>query len=175
MYYDILLINKMATWRERQAKKAVEEKNKNLELNEINFPSLSTSGWDDGSKTGVAKKHTKSFASLAKEWNEHAEKAKIQVDAEEEQRRIEEYEREQIRKRRGASNYNFGTSHAREEDTYYESTEDDYIPEPNANTSEDWRTISKKTRKPRSKFDSAVFEPPPPIQEEETAWDHDYE
>lgn len=158
----------MSTWRERQAQKVEAEKTKHLEVNEINFPSLTSNDWTEQAKTG-SKKTVKSFASLAKEWNDHAEQEKVRTDAETERRRIEEYEREQIRKRRGG--YNFGNSHAREEDTYYETADDEYIPESTADTSEDWRTISKKVRKPRTTFDSVAFQPPPPISEDETVWD----
>jgi hypothetical protein len=161
---------KMSGWRERQAKKVEEEKTRHLEVNEINFPSLTSNDWSEQPKSG-SKKPIKSFASLAKEWSEHAEQVKMRTDVETEQRRIEEYEREQIRKRRGA--YNFGSSHAREEDTYYETADDEYLPESNADTSEDWRTIAKKVRKPRTtNFNSVVFQPPPP-QEDETVWEQD--
>jgi hypothetical protein len=164
----------MSGWRQRETKKAEAEKTKHLELNEINFPSLSASGWDEPSKTSSVKKTpTRSFASLAVEWNAQAEEEKIRKDAEDEKRRIEEYEREQIRKRRGG--YNFGTSHAREEDTYYETADDEYIQHATADTADDWQTISKKVRKPPTHFDSVVFHPPQTLPEDETQWDQDYE
>lgn len=153
----------MSGWRERNAKKETPR----IEVNEINFPSLTTSTWEE--KKEPVKKATKSFASLAKEWNEHAEQEKVCSEMQEERRRIEEYEREQIRKRRETLyNCEFGNSHARTEDTYYENQDDEYIVSP----PEDWKTISKKVRKPRSH----VFQPPPQI-EEDTTWgdDDDYE
>lgn len=157
----------MSGWRERQAKKVEAEKTAHLELNEINFPSLSANSWNDHSATLNTKKLTKSFASLAREWNDHAEQEKLREDIEREKKIIEDHEREQIRKRRSTM-YNFGNAHAREEDTYYEMAEDDYLPQSSDKMTDDWRTISKKIRKVRA----PVFECPiePPIQEEETAW-----
>lgn len=164
----------MSGWRERQAKKVEAGKTKSIELNEINFPSLTAGAWSETPKT-EPKKTGKSFASLAKEWNEHAEQEKIRSDAKEEQRRIEQYEIQQIRKRH-ATAYNFGSSHAREEDTYYETQDDEYIPDHTPDTSVDWRTISKKVRKTRTNFNSPAFQPQPSIQEDETPWnDEPYE
>ena len=162
----------MSSWRERQAKKNEIASQKKVEINEINFPSLTVNAWEPP-KTGAKKHSYKSFASLAKEWNEQTEQEKIQMDAEEQRLRIEEFERQEIRKRRGA--YNFGTSHAREEDTYYETMDDEYIPESDdVPHSDDWQTVSKKVKKQRSTFDSIAFQEPTAPQEHETAWD-DYE
>jgi hypothetical protein len=163
----------MSTWRQRQAKKEEAERNKDIELNEINFPSLSSDGWSTQEKK---KKQfpAKSFASLAVEWNQHTEEEKQREELEKEQRRIEEHELEVLRKIRNRGMYAFGTSHAREEDTYYESDnqEDRYEEPETADNSENWRTVSKPVRKPKNTFENVMFRAPtlPPPEEQDSVW-----
>ena len=156
----------MSTWRQRQAKKEEAERNKNIELNEINFPSLSSDGWQENRKKKSIP--AKSFASLAVEWNQHAEEEKQREELEKERQRIEQHELELLRKIRNRGGYAFGTSHAREEDTYYESDNQEYP----ADTSDNWRTVSKPVRKPRNTFENAMFRAPtpPPSEEQESVW-----
>lgn len=162
----------MAGWRERQAKKL--ESKPAVEVNDITFPPLTTeNGWTDDAKTKkpVLKK---SFASLARDWNESAEIEKQRAALEEERRRMDEAERERIRK---LHRYNIGTWHARDEDTYYDDghqiayyddgTEYEYPGDTQTDdTVNDWETVSKKVRKPAR---NVMFEEP--VQEEqETVW-----
>jgi hypothetical protein len=150
------------SWRERQK----QAEKPNIEINEINFPSMNSESWETQEKK---KKVTfKSFASLAKEWNEKAEEEKQRALLEEEERRKQEAR--VVRNYRPL--YSFGTSHAREEDTYYETEETDEQYAKTADTSDDWRTVSKKIRKTKSVFEQQMFRPPtpPPPEEQESVW-----
>lgn len=153
----------MATWRERQAKKL--EAKPVVEVNEITFPSLNTQdGWSE--ERTKKQEYKKSFASLAKDWSESAEIEKQRATLQEEKRKIEEAELEMFRKLRYRREYEhgLGTSHARDEDTYYDNNdEEDYQ---TADTSDDWRTVSKKIRKP---VRNVLFREPPQ-EEPESVW-----
>jgi hypothetical protein len=146
----------MSTWHEKLANRKQnqldEERKKQVEVNDISFPSLGNSGsaWGSGAKEEETKPKPK-LASLVAEWDAKAKE-------EEETRKVREMmERngDMERKRSGMfvhSMYrSFGNTHSRDEDTYYEDEYDDkeLPPVPTADTSSDWRTVEKAVRKPK--------------------------
>ena len=146
----------MSTWHEKLANRKQnqldEERKKQVEVNDISFPSLGNSGsaWGSGAKEEETKPKPK-LASLVAEWDAKAKE-------EEETRKVREMmERngDMERNRSGMfvhSMYrSFGNTHSRDEDTYYEDEYDDkeLPPVPTADTSSDWRTVEKAVRKPK--------------------------
>lgn len=147
----------MSTWKAKFEKKQQDQKDaeiaKKVEVNDISFPSLSTeSAWGSaGTGTSVSKVKEvpkKSFASMAVEWKETEEIEKNRKAMEAEQSAMELKERTEFSDYRNSRFYNFGQTHSRTEDTYYEDEyADDYIPPPTADTSDDWRTCERKVRR----------------------------
>jgi len=141
----------MSTWHEKLANRKQnqldEERKKKVEVNDISFPSLGNSGSAWGG-SGVAKKaegelETKpKLASLVAKWDEDA---KIMAEIAAARREAPEPEHHVGFLH---SRYYFGNTHSRDEDTYYEE-EEDLPPPPSADTSSDWRTIERPTRKPK--------------------------
>jgi hypothetical protein len=148
----------MSTWKAKFEKRQQDQKDavvaKKVEVNEISFPSLSTeSAWGAPAGAGRSKAVVepeapkKSFASLAAEWKDTEEMLRIQQKINAERMMQERQERESSGGR-GSLFYNFGETHSRMEDTYYEDEyAADYVPTPTADTSDDWRTCEKKVRR----------------------------
>jgi hypothetical protein len=156
---------------ERRKASEETERMKNLQVNEINFPSLAPSEWT----TVVPKKkwERSSFASLAETWSAKEEQDRKQREEEEAVARRELMELEAIRRRRRNLSYNFGSAHSRTEDTYYEEYDDN-----NHNDTpkvEDWTTVAKKPRKERSQFDYSHERPPTPVEHSDVWDDRAYE
>lgn len=153
----------MSAWRARLEKKQQEQKDeerrKQLEVNEISFPSLSSeSAWGSTTGTGKEKEPLKrSFASLATEWKEDDDTQK-QKEKEEEERRKMNIGKSVVF--RPHTYYSFGDTHSRVEDTYYE--ENDFVPvenKTNADESDDWRVIERKPRRaPLSTYEKMMRE-----------------
>lgn len=146
----------MSTWHEKLANRKQnqldEERKKQVEVNDISFPSLGNSGsaWG-GEKQEEETKPKPKLASLVAEWDAKAKE-------EEEMRKVREImdrNNDMERNRSGMfvhSMYrSFGNTHSRDEDTYYEDEYDDkeLPPVPTADTSSDWRTVEKAVRKPK--------------------------
>jgi hypothetical protein len=145
----------MSTWKAKFEKRQQDQKDavvaKKVEVNDISFPSLSTeSAWGAppaGKQVKEPEEPKKSFASLAADWKVTEEMRRIQRQADAERAIQERQERESVGGR-GSRFYNFGETHSRMEDTYYEDEyADDYVPVPTADTSDDWRTCEKKVRR----------------------------
>lgn len=142
----------MSTWHEKLANRKQnqldEERKKKVEVNDISFPSLGNSGSAWGG-SGAAKKEegdpeTKpKLASLVAKWDEDA-KIKAEIEAARREAPEAEHHVGFLHSR-----YYFGNTHSRDEDTYYEEEEDLLPPPPSADTSSDWRTIERPTRKPK--------------------------
>ena len=159
----------MSAWRARLEKKQQdqkdEERRKQLEVNEISFPSLSTeSTWGTAGTSKVSEAPKKSFASLASEWKD-AEDERVQKEKEEADRiKRERQEREESSVLFKSYRYNFGDSHSRMEDTYYEDEEleEELIPETKkteADESNDWRVQERKQKRtPLSSFEKIMRE-----------------
>jgi hypothetical protein len=148
----------MSTWKAKFEKKQQDQKDaemaKKVAVNDISFPSLSTeSAWGSagaGAGAGKAKEtpaSKKSFAAMAAEWKdkEETEKNRKAMDIE---RSTMGLKQNSEFSRRGGFLYNFGQTHSRMEDTYYEDEyADDYVPPPTADTSDDWRVAERKVRR----------------------------
>jgi len=141
----------MSTWKAKFEKKQQDQKDaevaKKVEVNDISFPSLSTESASGRCRCGSAKPKEvpkKSFASMAAEWKEAEEIEK--------NRRAMAAERDTMISGSEASSlvrdgilFNFGSTHSRREDTYYEDEcAEDYVPPPTADTSDDWRVAERK-------------------------------
>jgi hypothetical protein len=158
----------MSAWKARLEKKQQdqkdEERRKQLEVNEISFPSLSTeSTWGTAGSGKVNEAPKKSFASLASEWKD-AEDERLQKEKEEADRiKRQKQEREESSVLYKSYRYNFGDSHSRVEDTYYEEElEEDIYVDPKkteADESNDWRVQERKPRRaPLSSFEKIMRE-----------------
>jgi hypothetical protein len=154
----------MSTWKAKFEKKQQDQKDaevaKKVEVNDISFPSLSTeSAWGNaGSGAGKVKETPKkSFAEMATEWKEKEETEKNRKAMEAEQSSMELKQHSEF-SGRGGFLYNFGQTHSRREDTYYEDEyADDYVPPPTADTSDDWRVAERKIRRaPKSAAERAM-------------------
>jgi hypothetical protein len=144
----------MSTWKAKFEKKQQDQKDaemaKKVEVNDISFPSLSSeSAWGNtGAGAGKPKEMPKkSFAEMAAEWKEAEENEKNHRAAMAESAQTELRERSEL-SGRGGFLFNFGGTHSRMEDTYYEDEyADDYVPPPTADTSDDWRVCERKVRR----------------------------
>ena len=147
----------MSTWKAKFDKKHQDQKDaevaKKVEVNDISFPSLSTeSAWGSagaGAGAGTAKEMPKkSFAAMAAEWKETEEIEKNRKAMEAERSAMELKQRSEFSEYNGSRLFNFGHTHSRREDTYYEDEyADDYVPPPTADTSDDWRVAERKIRR----------------------------
>jgi len=149
----------MSTWKAKFEKKQQDQKDaemaKKVEVNDISFPSLSSeSAWGSagaGGGAGVGKaKQTpkKSFAEMAAEWKEAEEIEKNRKAMEAERLSMELKQRSEFSEYSNSRYYNFGQTHSRKEDTYYEDEyADGYVPPPTADTSDDWRICERKIRR----------------------------
>jgi len=145
----------MSTWHEklvnRKQNQLDEERKKKVEVNDISFPSLGNAGsaWGGAKKeeaeTDTETKPKPKLASLVAKWDEDA-KIKAEMEAARQEARHEAGHSEHVGFLH--SRYYFGNTHSRDEDTYYEE-EEDLPPPPSADTSSDWRTIERPTRKPK--------------------------
>ena len=144
----------MSTWKEKFEKKQQDQKDaemaKKVEVNDISFPSLSSeTAWGNTGAGGGKPKEMpkKSFAAMAVEWKEAEENEKNHKAAMAETAEMELRQRSEM-SGRGGSLFNFGGTHSRMEDTYYEDEyADDYVPPPTADTSDDWRVAERKVRR----------------------------
>ena len=144
----------MSTWKAKFEKKQQDQKDaemaKKVEVNDVSFPALSSeSAWGGaGGGAGKPKENPKkSFAEMAAEWKEAEENEKNHQAAMAESAEIEMKRRSEM-SGRGGSLFNFGGTHSRMEDTYYEDEyADDYVPPPTADTSDDWRVCERKIRR----------------------------
>jgi len=175
----------MSTWKAKFEKKQQDQKDaemaKKVEVNDISFPSLSTeSAWGaTGSVSKPKDMPKKNFAQLAADW-----KSAEEIEAFRQKEEIERQERERKNYEGGSGTLgsrffnNFGTTHSRMEDTYYEDEyADDYVPPPTADTSDDWRAVERKVRKaPKTAMERAMMEGSggghPDAMEERAFW-HD--
>lgn len=147
----------MSTWKAKFEKKQQDQKDaevaKKVEVNDISFPSLSSeSAWGNaGAGAGAGKGKDapkKSFAAMAAEWKEKEEIEKNRKAMEAEQSSMELKQRSDFSEYSSSRYYNFGQTHSRTEDTYYEDEyADDYVPPPTADTSDDWRVAERKVRR----------------------------
>ena len=147
----------MSTWKAKFEKKQQDQKDaeiaKKVEVNDISFPSLSSeSAWgntDVGAGVDKAKETPKkSFAAMAAEWKEKEEIEKNRKAMEYERLSMELKQRSEFSDYNSSRYYNFGQTHSRREDTYYEDEyADDYVPPPTADTSDDWRVAERKIRR----------------------------
>jgi hypothetical protein len=155
-----------------ERRKAEEESTrmKNLQVNEINFPT--TLGSSEWTAVPTTRKwgHT-TFAALAETWSSKEEEERKRREDEEYASRRELAEIEEIRRRRRNLSYNFGTAHSRREDTYYEDCEDDEPREREMPPRDDWTTVTKKPKKERSQLDYSYSERPTTPVENSNVWD----
>lgn len=142
----------MSTWKEKFEKKQQDQKDaemaKKVEVNDISFPALSSESAWGGAGTGKPKEMPKkSFAEMAAEWKEAEENEKNHQAAMAESAELDLKRRSEM-SGRSVSLFNFGGTHSRMEDTYYEDEyADDYVPPPTADTSDDWRVCERKIRR----------------------------
>ena len=172
----------MSTWKAKFEKKQQDQKDaevaKKVEVNDISFPSLSTeSAW--GTNAGAAKPKDipkKSFASMAAEWKETDEIEKNRREMAAEQSHHELRHRSEFTGSGGLL-YNFGGTHSRREDTYYEDEyAGDYVPPPTADTSDDWRTCERKVRRraPKSVAERILADEKSERVEDTAVWQEPY-
>jgi hypothetical protein len=168
----------MSTWHEKLANRKQDqldaERKKKVEVNDISFPSLTESSW--GAAAGGAGGPTPAsnpkpkLASLLVEWDAKAEEEKARkAEAEAEAKRNTSYSTYSY----NHSKYRFGNTHSRDEDTYYEDEyEDELPPLPSADSSSDWRTVERPTRKPKKTAVEKMMEEPEIIEPmiEESVW-----
>jgi len=143
----------MSTWKAKFEKKQQDQKDaemaKKVEVNDISFPSLSTeSAWVSAGAGKPKDIPKKSFAEMAADWKEAEESEKNRKAMEAERLSMELKQRSEFSEYSNSRYYNFGQTHSREEDTYYEDEyADDYVPPPTADTSDDWRICERKIRR----------------------------
>jgi len=177
----------MSTWKAKFEKKQQDQKDaevaKKVEVNDISFPSLSSeSAWGAaGVGTKAKESPKKSFAAMAAEWKETEENEKNHRAAIAEAAELEFKQRTEMAGR-GGFLYNFGGTHSRREDTYYEDEyADDYVPPPTADTSDDWRVAERKVRRraPKTAAERMLDSQMEPVEDttfwqephqEETVW-----
>lgn len=173
----------MSTWKAKFEKKQQDQKDaemaKKVEVNDISFPSLSTeSAWGNAGAGSAKPKETpkKSFASMAAEWKETEEIAKNRRAMAAEQGHNDLQQRSEFSGARGLL-YNFGSTHSRREDTYYEDEyAEDYVPPPTADTSDDWRVAERKIRRrtPKSAAERMMSDDQSEHVDETAAWQEPY-
>jgi hypothetical protein len=169
----------MSTWHAKFAQKKQDqiddERKKKVEVNDISFPSLgnTSTAWGDTTTDTLEKPK---LASLVAEWEAKAKDDEMIKKY----RESKEAENKNDRPSFFNSRYrNFGNTHSRDEDTYYEDEyeDKDLPPVPNADTSSDWRTIERPIRKPKKtameKMLDTVSEVTP--VEETSVWRNDEE
>ena len=177
----------MSTWKAKFEKKQQDQKDaevaKKVEVNDISFPSLSTeSAWGSagaGAGAGSVKPKEvpkKSFASMAAEWNEAEEVEKNRRAMATEQGYNDLRQRSEFSSPGGIL-FNFGSTHSRREDTYYEDEyAEDYVPPPTADTSDDWRVAERKIRRrtPKTAAERMMTEDQSERVEETAVWQEPY-
>ena len=166
----------MSTWHEKLANRKQDqldaERKKKVEVNDISFPSLTESSWGAaaGGAGGPAQNPKPKLASLLVEWDAKAEEEKARkAEAEAEAKRNTSYSTYSY----NHSKYRFGNTHSRDEDTYYEDEyEDELPPLPSADSSSDWRTVERPSRKPKKTAVEKMMEEPEIIEPmiEESVW-----
>ena len=178
----------MSTWKEKFEKKQQDQKDaemaKKVEVNDISFPSLSSeSAWGSASagagagKAPTQQKPKKSFASMAADWKEAEEIEKNHKAAAAEMAEMELKQRTEF-SGRGGFLYNFGGTHSRTEDTYYEDEyAEDYVPPPTADTSDDWRTCDRKVRRraPKTAAECMMTDGPLEANDETSFWQESHQ
>jgi hypothetical protein len=172
----------MSTWHEKLANRKQEQldtqRKKQVEINDINFPTLGNMTWSsDESKAPESK--TK-MSSLLAEWDAKAKETEATKKAQDAVLAEERRERMYVHSRYTS----LGNRHSRDEDTYYEDDyeDTDLPPVPTADTSSDWRTVERPVRKPKkSAIEKMMMEDIPEVpvedtsvwKEEESIWDRD--
>lgn len=174
----------MSTWHAKFAQKKQDqidgERKKQVEVNDISFPSLgnTTTAWGGpgpGAGADVVVDKPK-LASLVAEWDAKAKEDEMIKKYRESKAAEETNDRPSFFNSRYR---NFGNTHSRDEDTYYEDEyeDQDLPPVPTADTSSDWRTVERPIRKPKKTAMEKMLETVPEVTpvEETSVWRNDEE